>query len=57
MNNRRTMFDSGIITLDYVMCIKPPGAVRDYGYLFYITREKMKHLFPIERVDDLNVSQ
>ena len=51
------MFDSGIITLDYLMCIKPPCAVRDYGYLFYITREKMKHLFPIERVDDLNVSQ
>lgn len=52
-SNLGSMFDSGIITLDYAMYIKPSGAVRDHGYLFRTTREKMKHIFPIERIYDL----
>lgn len=51
--NLGSMFDAGIITLDYAMYIKPSGAVRDHGYLFRTTREKMKHIFPIERIYDL----
>lgn len=52
-SNLGSMFDAGIITLDYAMYIKPSGAVRDHGYLFRTTREKMKHIFPIERIYDL----
>ena len=44
-----------IITLDYAMYLKPSGGVRDHGYLFRTTREKMEHIFPIERVYDLSL--
>jgi hypothetical protein len=40
---------------DYAMYIKPSGAVRDHVYLFRTTREKMKYIFPIERVYDLSI--
>lgn len=53
ISNLGSMFDAGIITLDYAMYLKPSGAVRDHGYLFRTTREKMKHIFPIERVYNL----
>ena len=56
MDKGRTLFDASIITHDYAMYIKPSGAVRNHGYLFRTTREKMKHIFPVKRVYDLNVS-
>ena len=45
--------DFAVIMLYYAMHIKQSGAVRDHGYLFRTTREKMKHIFPIERMYDL----
>ena len=54
-SNLGSMFDAGIITLDYAMYLKPSGAVRDHGYLFRTTREKMKHIFPLERIYDLGI--
>jgi len=53
-SNIGSMFDAGIITLDYAMYLKKSGGVRDHGYLFRTTREKMKHIFPLERVYDLS---
>ena len=54
-SNLGSMFDAGIITLDYAMYLKKSGAVRDHGYLFRTTIEKMKHIFPIERYYDLSI--
>lgn len=51
--NMATFFDTGIITLDYSMYIKPSGGVRDHGYLFRTTRDNFKHIFPIEKIYDL----
>lgn len=53
MTSRQGLSEMEITPLDYAMYIKPSGAVRDHGYLFRTTREKMKHIFPIERVYDL----
>lgn len=52
---RTVASDSSIITPDCAMHLDPSGAVRNHGYLFRTTREKMKHIFPIERVYDLSV--
>ena len=54
-SNLGSMFDAGIITLDYAMYLKESGAVRDHGYLFRTTSEKMKHIFPLERYYDLSI--
>ena len=51
--NLASLFDAGIITLDYAMHIKPSGGVRDHGYLFRTTSDKFPHIFPLERVYDL----
>ena len=51
--NLASLFDAGIITLDYAMHIKPSGGVRDHGYLFRTTSDKFSHIFPLERVYDL----
>lgn len=53
MSNLESMFDAGIITLNYAMYLRPSGSIRDHGYLFRTTREKMKHIFPLERVYNL----
>ena len=52
--NIASMFDAGIITLDYAMHLGPKGGVRDHGYLFRTTSDKLPHIFPIERVYDLS---
>ena len=52
--NLASLFDSGIITLDYAMHIKPNGGVRDHGYLFRTTGDKLAHIFPLEKVYDLS---
>lgn len=52
--NLASLFDAGIITLDYAMHIKPNGGVRDHGYLFRTTSDKFAHIFPLERVYDLS---
>jgi len=51
--NLASLFDSGIITLDYAMHLKPSGGVRDHGYLFRTTADKFPLIFPIEKVYDL----
>lgn len=51
--NLVSLFDAGIITLDYAMYLKPTGHVRDHGYLFRTTSDKFSHIFPLERVYDL----
>lgn len=52
--NLASLFDAGIITLDYAMHIKPNGSVKDHGYLFRTTSDKFPHIFPLERVYDLS---
>lgn len=51
--NLANLFEAGIITLDYSMYIKPSGSVRDHGYSFRTTRGNFKHIFPIEKIYDL----
>ena len=53
--NLASLFDAGIITLDYAMHLKPNGGVRDHGYLFRTTGDKFGHIFPLERVYDLSL--
>ena len=53
-NNLASLFDTGIITLDYAMHLKSNGGVRDHGYLFRTTGDKFAHIFPLERVYDLS---
>jgi len=52
-SNLASLFDAGIITLDYAMHLKPSGHVRDHGYLFRTTSDKFSHIFPLERVYNL----
>jgi len=52
-SNLASLFDAGIITLDYAMYLKSSGHVRDHGYLFRTTSDKFTHIFPLERVYDL----
>jgi len=52
-SNLASLFDAGIITLDYAMHLKSSGGVRDHGYLFRTTSDKFAHIFPLERVYDL----
>ena len=53
--NLGSLFDAGLITVDYAMHLKSNGkSVRDHGYLFKISKSKFSHLFPLERVYDLS---
>lgn len=53
--NLGSLFDAGIITLDYAMHLKDNGkSVRDHGYLFRTTKDKFSHIFPLEKVYDLS---
>ena len=52
-SNLASLFDAGVITLDYAMHLKPTGGVRDHGYLFRTTGDKFPLIFPIEKVYDL----
>lgn len=52
--NMGSMFDAGILTVDYAMYIKPSGGVRDHGYLFRTSRDNFNQIFPLEKVYDLS---
>lgn len=53
--NMASMFEAGIITLDYAMHMKSDNIhVRDHGYLFRTTVEKLPLIFPIELLYDLS---
>lgn len=52
--NIASMFDAGIITVDYAMYFKENGCVRDHGYLFRTDKHNFQHIFPIEKFYDLS---
>ena len=53
--NIASMFDAGIITVDFAMHFKPSGSVRDHGYLFRTTKSNFSHIFPLEKIYDLSI--
>lgn len=55
--NLASLFDAGIITLDYTLSMKTTGNARDHGYMFRTTGDKFAHIFPLERVYDLGEGQ
>lgn len=57
VSNFASLIDAGIVTLDYTLSLKPNGKIRDHGYLFRTTSDKFQHIFPLERVYDLEDSQ
>ncbi len=48
-----TLIETGLITMDYTMHIKPNGTVRDHGYLFKLHQNSKKSLFPEPTTYDL----
>lgn len=48
-----TLIETGLITLDYTMHIKPSGEVRDHGYLFKLRPNSKSALFPESQIYDL----
>lgn len=48
-----TLVETGLITMDYTMHIKPSGEVRDHGYLFKLRPNSKAALFPAAQVFDL----
>ena len=47
------LLESGIITVDYLMHLKPNGVARDHGYLFKILPENLESLFPQPKLINL----
>lgn len=41
-----TLIETGLITLDYAMHVKPAGGIRDHGYLFKLHQNSKSALFP-----------
>lgn len=41
-----TLIETGLITMDYTLHIKPSGKVRDHGYLFKLKSNGIEALFP-----------
>lgn len=41
-----TLIETGLITMDYTMHIKPTGKIRDHGYLFKLHQSSKESLFP-----------
>ncbi len=54
-DNLASMFDAGIITVDYAMHFKSNGSVRDHGYLFRTDRGNFSHIFPLEKNYSLSI--
>lgn len=54
-SNLGSLFDAGIVTVDYAMHLKPSGSVRDHGYLFRTSRECFNQVFPLEKMYDLSL--
>lgn len=48
-----TLIETGLITMDYTMHIKPNGAIRDHGYLFKLHQNSKNSLFPESTIYDL----
>lgn len=46
VRNFDALIESGIITVDYLMSERKPGAVRDHGYLFKMNSSDFYALFP-----------
>jgi len=48
-----TLIETGLITMDYTMHIRPNGKVRDHGYLFKLHQNSKRSLFPESTIYDL----
>ena len=48
------LVESGVITMDFTIHVKPSGTTRDHGYLFKIKPEKLDSLFPPPKFYDLS---
>jgi hypothetical protein len=55
VNRLETLFETGLITMDYTLHIKPSGKARDHGYLFKIKNNSMDALFPKPVLYDLTL--
>lgn len=51
-----TLFETGLVTLDYTLHLKPSGKTRDHGYLFKLKPNSLETLFPKSLQYDLSVS-
>ena len=48
-----TLLETGLITVDYTLHIKPTGGIRDHGYLFKLKENSLSALFPAAKKYDL----
>ena len=53
INKLETLFETGLITMDYTLHIKSSGKVRDHGYLFKLKANSIEALFPKPIFHDL----
>jgi hypothetical protein len=53
INKLETLFETGLITVDYTLHIKASGKTRDHGYLFKLKANSMEALFPKPFLYDL----
>lgn len=53
INKLETLFETGLITVDYTLHIKPSGKARDHGYLFKLKANSKEALFPKPLLYDL----
>ena len=53
INKLETLFETGLVTIDYTLHIKPSGKTRDHGYLFKLKANCKEALFPKPLVYDL----
>ena len=53
INNLETLFETGLVTMDYTLHIKPTGKTRDHGYLFKLKANSIEALFPKPLIYDL----
>ncbi|MDB9752194.1 MvaI/BcnI family restriction endonuclease [Gammaproteobacteria bacterium] len=55
INKLETLFETGLLTLDYTLHIKSSGITRDHGYLFKLKANSKEALFPPPLIYDLTV--
>lgn len=53
INKLETLFETGIVTMDYTLHLKSSGKVRDHGYLFKLKANCVESLFPLPVEYDL----
>ena len=53
INKLEALFETGLVTIEYTLHLKPSGKARDHGYLFKIKSKSMNALFPKPFIYDL----